>query len=249
MKMFARFLLPALALALLLPSGAQAAKRKTAKKTDDTSEVKVEEVGVLRNEDVRVVQKNLYVKRGHHEIGFMLTTQPFDPYTAGLMLGFDLTLNPTENLGIEIMVQGGYGWGNGHWQDVTFLGSSAGGNLTSLGSDAARQLAGGSVNVVWSPIYAKLAWGSSKVVHFDVYGTLGAHGYLAQRLEADAGFRAIVGPSVGIGVKLFLSPKAALKFDFRDHISIEKRTYSGKVTARNNFQFGIGLAFYTGRGS
>jgi len=32
MKMFARFLLPALALALLLPSAAQGAKRKTAKK-------------------------------------------------------------------------------------------------------------------------------------------------------------------------------------------------------------------------
>jgi len=249
MKMFARFLFPVLALALLLPSGADAAKRKTAKKKDDTSEVKVEEVGVLRNEDVRVVQKNLYVKRGHHEIGFMLSTQPWDPYTLGLMLGFDLTLNPTENLGMEIMVQGGYGWGNGHWQDVTFLGNSAGGNLTSLGSDAAKQLVGGSVNLVWSPIYAKLAWGRSKVIHFDVYGTLGAHGYLAQRLEADAGFRAIVGPSVGIGLKFFLSPKVALKVDLRDHISIEKRTYSNKITARNNFQFGLGLAFYTGRGN
>ena len=244
MKMFARLLLPVLALCLLLPSGAEAAKRKTTKKKkDDTSEVKVEEVGVLRNQDVRVVQKNLYVKRGHHEVGFLLSTQPWDPYTAGLMLGFNLTLNPS-----EIMLQGGYGWGNGHWQDVTFLGNSAGGNLTSLGSDAARQLAGGSVNVVWSPIYAKLAWGRSKVIHFDVYGTLGAHGYLAQRLEADAGFRAVVGPSVGLGLKFFLSPKVALKVDLRDHISIEQRTYSGKVTARNNFQFGLGLAFYTGRG-
>tara|TARA_Y100001968_G_scaffold265421_1_gene254599 strand:- start:1588 stop:2337 length:750 start_codon:yes stop_codon:yes gene_type:complete len=249
MKTFARLLLPALALALVMPATASAAKRKTTKKADDSSDVTVEEVGVLRNQDVRVVQKNLYVKRGHHEVGFLLSTQPFDPYTAGLMLGFNLTLNPSENLGFEIMAQGGYGWGNGHWQDVTFLGNAAGGNLTSLGSDAARQLVGGSVNVVWSPIYAKLAWGGSKVIHFDIYGTLGAHGFLAQRLEADAGFRGIVGPSVGVGAKLFLSPKVALKLDFRDHISIERRTYSGKVTARNNFQFGIGLAFFTGRGS
>ncbi len=246
MKMFARFLFPVLALALLVPSGAEAAKRKTAKKKDDTSAVKVEEVGVLRNEDVRVVQKNLYVKRGHHELGFLLTTQPWDPYSAGVMLGFDLTLNPSENVGIEIMVQGGYGWGNGHWKDVTFLGNSAGGQLTSLGSDAARSLVGGSINFVWSPIYAKLAWGTRRVLHFDVYGTLGAHGFLAQRLEADGGLRVLAGPSIGLGLKFFLSRKTTLKIDLRDHISLESRTYTGRFTARNNFQFGIGLSFFTG---
>jgi outer membrane beta-barrel protein len=96
----------------------------------------------------------------------------------------------------------------------------------------------------WSPIYGKIAWGGRKVIHFDIYATLGAHGFLAQRLEADAGFRALAGPSVGIGFKLFLSPKAALKIDIRDHISLETRTFTGKFTARNNFQLGIGVAFY-----
>ncbi len=41
-------------------------------------------------------------------------------------------------------------------------------------------------------------------------------------------------------------PKVALKVDLRDHISMEVRRYTGKFTVRNNFQFGIGLAFYTG---
>ncbi len=241
-----RALLPLLALALLLPAPAMAAKRKTKKVKEDKSEVDLQEVGVLRNEDVRVVQKNLYVKKGHHEIGFMITTNPWDAYNAGVMAGFDLTLNPSENAGIEIMVQGGYGWGNGHWRDVTFLGNAAGGQLTSLGSDAARQLVGGSINLVWSPIYAKLAWGRQRVLHFDVYGTLGAHGFLAQRLEADGGFRGLVGPSVGIGLKFFLSRKTTLKVDLRDHISLERRTYTGKFTARNNFQFGMGLSFFLG---
>lgn len=246
MKKLAPVLLVVLAFALLLPGPALAAKRKTKKAKEEKTEVKLEEVGVLRNEDVRVVQKNLYVKRGHHEVGFLLTTQPWDVYAAGAMAGLDITFNPSEVAGVEIMLQGGYGWGTGHWRDVTFLGSAAGGQLTSLGSDAARQLVGGSVNLVWSPVYAKLAWGRRRVVHFDVYGTLGAHGYLAQRLEADAGFKAVLGPSLGVGLKFFLSRRTALKIDLRDHISLERRTYTGRFTARNNFQFGIGLAFFTG---
>lgn len=245
-RLLARTLLPAIALCLLLPAPAMAAKRKTKKVKEDKSEVDLSEVGVLRNEDVRVVQKNLYVKKGHHEVGFLITTNPWDAYSAGVMAGFDVTLNPSENVGVELMVQGGYGWGNGHWKDVTFLGGAAGGQLTSLGSDAARSLVGGSVNLVWSPIYAKLAWGTRKVLHFDVYGTFGAHGFLAQRLEADGGLRGLFGPSVGLGLKFFLSRKTALKIDLRDHISIERRTYTGRVTARNNFQFGIGLSFFTG---
>ena len=247
MKTLVRLSVVAIAATILLPGAAHAAKRKTAKSAEKTRDVKVEEVGVLRNEDVRVVQKNLYVKKGHHEIGFLISGNPFDVYVNGVMAGFDLTLNPSEKLGVEILVQGGYGWGNGHWRDVTFLGTASGGQLSSLGSDAARSLVGGNINVVWSPIYAKLAWGTKHVLHFDIYGILGAHGYLAQRLEADAGLRALVGPSAGIGVKFFLSEKVALKIDLRDHISIERRTYTGRITARNNWQLGAGLTFYTGR--
>jgi outer membrane beta-barrel protein len=230
-----------LALSLFLPTGAEAAKRKTAK-TSATKDVKVEEVGILQNDDVRVVQKMLYVKKGNHEIGFMITTQPWNAYVGGVMGGVNITLNPLEQLGVEFSILGGYGWGNGHWQDVTFLAGET--SLTGLGTDAGRQLAGGYINLVWSPIYGKIAWGGRKVIHFDIYATLGAHGFLAQRLEADAGFRALAGPSVGIGFKLFLSPKAALKIDIRDHISLETRTFTGKFTARNNFQLGIGVAFY-----
>ncbi|MCO4771517.1 MAG: outer membrane beta-barrel domain-containing protein [Deltaproteobacteria bacterium] len=233
--------------ALLLPASADAAKRKTTKKKDDTKEVKVEEVGILQNDDVRVVQKMKYVKAGNHEIGFLLSAQPWDAYTGGAMLGFDLTLNATENIGVEIMVQGGYGWANGHYRDVSHLGTNIGGELTGLAADARRQIAGGSVNVVWSPIYAKLAWGSQAVVHFDIYGTLGAHGYLNQQLDVEPKFGANYGPSIGLGMKFFLSEKVALKFDVRDHISLEVRKYTGKFTARNNFQVGLGLAFYLGQ--
>ena len=242
MKHLLRSLLLLLALSLLLPVTAEAAKRKTAKSKTETKDVKVEEIGVLQNEDVRVVQKMLYVKKGNHEVGFMVTTQPWNAYVGGVMAGLNVTFNPLEQLGVELAVMGGYGWGNGHWQDVTFLAGET--SLTGLGTDAGRQLAGGYINVVWSPIYGKIAWGGRKVAHFDIYATLGAHGFLAQRLEAEESFRALAGPSVGIGVKLFLSPKAALKIDLRDHISLETRTYTGKFTARNNFQFGIGVAFY-----
>jgi len=246
MNQLMRILPVLLCAALLVPTPAEAAKRKTTKKKETTKEVKVEEVGILANDDVRVVQKMKYVKAGNHEVGFMLTAQPWDAYTGGAMLGFDLTLNATENIGVEIMVQGGYGWPNGHYRDVSFLGTNVGGELTGLAADARRQLVGGSVNVVWSPIYAKLAWGTQAVVHFDVYGILGAHGYLNQQLDVDGTFGGNFGPSIGLGMKFFLSEKVALKFDVRDHISLETRKYTGRFTARNNFQVGLGLAFYVG---
>jgi outer membrane beta-barrel protein len=246
MKQLAWILSVAVCAALLVPAPADAAKRKTTKAKDDSKDVNVEEVGVLGNEDIRVVQKMLYVKKGHHEVGFMLSTQPWDAYTGGVMLGFDATFNPSENVGVEIMVQGGYGFSNGHYRDVSFLGTNIRGELTGLAADARRQLAGGSLNIVWSPIYAKLAWGTKAVAHFDVYGTLGVHGYLTQQIDPDGKLGGVVGPSIGIGTKFFLSRKVALKVDLRDHISMEVRRYTGKFTVRNNFQFGIGLAFYTG---
>jgi len=247
MKTLVRLSVVVLAATILLPGAAYAAKRKTAKTAEKTRDVKVEEIGVLRNEDVRVVQKNLYTKKGHHEIGFLIAGNPFDVYVNGVMAGADITLNLSEKVGVEFIIQGGYGWGNGHWRDVTFLGTASGGQLSSLGSDAARSLVGGNINVVWSPIYAKLAWGTKSVLHFDIYGILGAHGFLAQRLEADAGFRALFGPSAGLGIKFFLSPTVALKLDVRDNISIERRSYTGRITARNNWQVGAGLSFFTGR--
>jgi outer membrane beta-barrel protein len=242
MKHFLRSLLFLLALSLFFPVAADAAKRKTSKSTNETKDVKVEEIGVLQDDDVRVVQKMKYVKKGNHEVGFIITTQPWNAYVGGVMAGLNVTFNPLEQFGIELAVLGGYGWGNGHWQDVTFLAGET--SLTGLGTDAARQLAGGHLNIVWSPIYGKFAWGGRKVGHFDINFTLGGHGFFAQRLEANAGFRALAGPSLGIGAKIFLTPKAALKIDLRDHISLETRTYTGKFTARNNFQFGIGVAFY-----
>lgn len=249
MKKLALPIATIMALCLALPATASAAKRKTAKTTKtEKREVKVEEVGMLRNEDVRVVQKNLFVKKGYHEVGFLLSTTPLDTYVAGLMLGADITLNATERIGVNFLVQGGYGWGNGHWQDVTFLGNSAGGNLTSLGADAARNLFGGGISLVWSPIYGKFAWGTRGVVHFDIYAILGGHGYLTQLVDAGGGLSGLGGPTAGIGVKFQMNQTAALKIDFRDNISIEQRTYTGRIKARSSWQIGVGIAFYPTRG-
>ncbi len=97
-----------------------------------------------------------------------------------------------------------------------------------------------------------MAWGTRKVVRFDIYGTIGAHGFLAQRLDpptadiADS-LTGHGGPSIGIGMKWHLSQAAALKFDLRDNLSIEQRAYTGEVTVRSVFQIGVGIAFYPTR--
>lgn len=253
MKTLAPLLTAILVACLLAPATAGAAKRKTEKSTTtEKREVKVEEVGVLRNQDVRVVQKNLFVKKGHHEVGFLISTTPLDTYVVGLHGALDVTFNLGERIGLELLVQGGWGFANGHYQDISGLGESLGGTLTGLASDTARDLVGGGLNVVWSPIYGKLAWGTRKVLRFDIYGTLGAHGYLSQRLDppSEDALDALTGhggPSIGIGMKWHLTQGTALKFDLRDNLSIEQRAYTGDITVRSVFQIGIGLAFYPTR--
>ena len=235
------------ALALALP--AQAAKRKTAKKKGVEEVVRPEEVGVLKYEDVAVVQKVLYPHTGRTEVGFHLGGHFFDPYAVGVLAGFDVTHFFKENVGLHVQIAGGYGGGNQHHQD---LNSDIIGVSYWLGNDARRLLAGLTVAAEIIPAYAKYNFLGKRVFHNDLYILVGGSIYLGQGLlesSRDAStLRIVPGPMFGIGVRVFTGPKLNVSIDIRDCISFEARSFSGSLGVRNNVILGVRLGGFVGQG-
>ena len=98
-----------LAVVMVAALPADAAKRKAAKKRGVEEVLRPEEVGVLKYEDVAVVQKILYPHTGRTELGFHLGGHFFDPYAVGFIAGFDMTHFFKETGGLHVQICGGYG--------------------------------------------------------------------------------------------------------------------------------------------
>jgi len=235
--------------ALLAAVPAEAAKRKTAKKKGVAEVIRPEEVGVLKHEDVAVVQKILYPHTGRTELGFHLGGHFFDPYAIGFIAGFDMTHFFSENGGIHVQVCGGFGGANQHHQDLTS-------NILAdvgyaLGNDARRILAGVTVAAELIPAYAKYNFFGKRVFHNDLYVLLGGTFYLGHGLlEASSDgtrLRAIPGPMFGIGFRIFTGPKLNISIDIRDSISFEQRSFTQTLGVRNNVIFGVRIGGFVGQ--
>ncbi len=239
----------ALVAAMVTALPADAAKRKTAKKKGVEEIVKPEEVGVLKNEDVLVVQRVLYPHAGRTEIGFHLAGHFFDPYVVGVLGGFDMTHFFKETGGLHIQICGGYGGSNQHHQDLTSnIFSDVG---YTLGNDARRLLAGVTVAAELIPAYAKYNFFGKRVFHNDLYVLLGGTVYLGQGIltrSRDASqLRIVPGPMFGIGFRIFAGPKTNISLDIRDNISFEQRAFSQSLGVRNNVVFGVRIGGFTGQ--
>lgn len=235
----------AIGLSLATATPAAAAKRKTTKQQQQQTEqakATPEEVGVLRQQDVHVVQKQLFTKAGRAEVGFNLSGTWFDPYVVGIQGGFDLNLHKSEQAAFHLEVQGGWGFGNQHHAELTNDVFDV-----SLGTDARRILVGAAGGIQLSPIYAKFSLAGKKVVHNDIYFFIGAAGFLGQGVEPGIGLTPLVGPSLGIGARIWINPKTTLRFDLKDHITIEKRAFSGGVAPVNNLVFTVGVSALTSK--
>lgn len=238
-------LLAALGTVTLLAAAAgdaEAAKRKTTKqqqKQAEQTQVSTEEIGVLRKQDIHVVEKLLYSKAGRTEIGFDLSGLFFDPYVVGVQGGFDLNIHVDEWKAFHAEVIGGYGFSNQHHNDLTNDIFALG---PSLGTDARRILAGVSAGIQLAPIYAKFSLAGAKVVHNDVYFYIGASGFLGQGMEPGVGYSPLIGPAVGIGTRLFVNPTTTIRLEFKDHITIEQRAFTERVEPVNNLVFTVGVS-------
>ena len=237
-----------LMLVLLIPATAEAQRKRKRRSGSNTTtteeEVRLEEVGVLRNRDVRVVQRRLYVKDGRKEIGPMLGYQPFDRYTLGLLAGARFGIHRSELIGFDISIMGGYGFGNLHYQEITGPVYTGGASGTRLATDAYRTLIGAQGGVEISPFYAKVAVNGRKIFHHEVYFNVGASVWLANELGVGR-FLPVFGPQFGVGLRVYATKNMMVLVELRDHVLFRVRPIGepGQVV-QNQIWVNAGVSFW-----
>lgn len=197
------------------------------------------QIGVIRNEDITVVQKVLYPKDNRTEVGLHVGVMPFDAYvlTPNAQLSFNNHFS--ERLGLSFLAGGGWGFKTGTYRTLE---SPAFG----VAPYAYRYLGSALIGLEWSPIYAKLNWQGGRVIHFDVYfaGRVGAT--LEQSVIPSGGIG--IGPTLspGIGGRFFLGKSSALRVELRDDLLVEYRQLTSSWEFKQNADVTVGLVFLSG---
>ena len=198
------------------------------------------ELGVLKKEDMAVVQKLMYPKQGRSEIGIHLGVMALDPYITTPNIQVSYTVHPTDNLGFGVVAGGGYGLKNNVYRTLE---SPAYG----VAPYAYRYLGSVLGELQWAPIYAKLNFNGSKVVHFDIYGTAKAGISLEQSVIPDGGIAVAPTLSPGIGTRFFIGENTALRVEFRDDILLEPKQITSGMRLKQNANILVGLSMFTGK--
>jgi outer membrane beta-barrel protein len=194
------------------------------------------DIGVIKETDVRVVQKLLYPKEGRTEFGFHAGLMPFDAYltTPNGQLSFDYHFS--EAVGLTVLAGGGYGLPTAtlnELQSPTY----------SVSPDAYRYLGSVLAGVGWSPIYAKMNLNGAKVLHYDVYGAARAGVSFEQSILQDGGFAVAPTVSLGVGSRVFLGERLALRAELHDDVLLEQRKLTQSMFVKQNVNFLVGLTF------
>jgi outer membrane beta-barrel protein len=198
------------------------------------------DLGVIRQEDITVVQRLLYPKDNRSEFGIAAGIMPFDPYltTPNGQLWF--VKHFSERGAFNLVVGGGYGIKTGVYKQLE---SPAYG----VAPYAYRYLASGLAGGEWSPIYAKLNWGGGRIAHFDVY--LAGRGGLTieESVIPDGGIAYAPTLSPALGGRFFLGQSTALKIEIRDDLLVEYRSLTDSWEFKQNANVTVGLAVFSKR--
>lgn len=194
------------------------------------------DIGVIRNDDITVVQKMLYPKEERWELGFHLGVMPFDAYlvTPNGQLSFNQHFSDT--LSLSVMVGGGYGLKNATFKELESPAYGA-------APYAYRYLASVLAGVEWAPVYAKLNFNGARVVHFDAY-LAGRAGVSIEQSVIPLSEGAIaVGPTLspGVGARLWLAQKTALRVELRDDLQLQRRSVTASTHLKQNANISVGI--------
>lgn len=214
----------AMATAVALPSIAQASE------TID--------LGVIKQEDVRVVQKLLYPKSGRTEIGAHLGIMPFDAYvtTPNVQVSFNQHLSDT--LSVSVVGGGGYSFKTSVYRKLESP-------SYGVAPYAYRYLGSVLGGVEWAPIYAKMNV-NQRIIHFDAY-LAGRAGVTIETSILPSGGTPIAPTlSPGLGMRLFLSPSMALRTEIRDDLMLQARTLTNSTAFKQNANVTLGITILTG---
>lgn len=200
--------------------------------------VETVDIGVIKNSDVRVVQRRLYSKDGKLEVGVALGVMPFDGFTVAPKAQFTGTIFLSETFGVEAHAAGGYGL-------TTVRYAYLAGPDYGVAVEAYRYLADVQVDAHVSPVYAKLNFGN-RILHNDWYGLVGVGATLEQSVLPAADIAIAPSLGLGIGTQIWLQENMALRAELRDDLMLEFRKQSGTAGFKQNAGVIVGLGFFTG---
>lgn len=200
------------------------------------------DIGVIKNEDVRVVQKLLYPKEDRTELGVSLGAMPFDGFTFAPQLGIVGVKHFSEFVAVEGQLGLGYGFKTARFNMLE-------GPAYGVAVEAYRYLASVQADIQYTPIYAKLNLGGGRILHHDVY-VLGGLGATLEQcvLPTDKPGEAFgVSPTVplGIGTRVWLGPNLALRGELRDSLMVEQRAISDTWGFKQNVSVSLGLSMFS----
>ncbi len=194
------------------------------------------DIGIIRDEDIAVVQKLLYPKDGRAEVAVALGVMPFDAYLTTPNAQLSYVQHLSESFGLSVVAGGGWGFKT---QVYRTLESPTYG----VAPYAYRYLGSVLAGIEWSPIYAKLNLNGARVIHFDIYAPLRVGLTVEQSVIPSGGMA--FGPTLspGIGARLFLGKATAVKVELRDDLLIERRELTQSTEFKQNANVTLGLAF------
>lgn len=193
------------------------------------------DLGVIKNEDITVVQKLLYPKEGRSEMGLHLGLMPFDAFTTTPYATLSYGSFLSESFGYEIAVGGGYSLKNGNYRSMEQVVYDE-----TILPDAYRYLASVVADAQWSPIYAKMNMLGKSVLHHDVYLLGGAGVTLEQAILPDHSLAVAPTLAVGIGARVFVSPTSTVRVQLRDDFLIESRAKTDTTHLKQNVGLTVG---------
>lgn len=173
-------------------------------------------VGVIKDDDIKVVQKLLYPKADNLELGAHLAMMPFDAFTFTPAMALTVAKHMREDLGIEGVFMGGYSLKNTRYNELE-------GEAYGVSPDAYRFLGSVMVDTQYSPIYAKMNVAGQRIYHHDVFVTGGLGLTIEEAMQPDNSLAFAPTLGLGIGARVFTGGGYALRVQLRDDILREKR--------------------------
>lgn len=195
------------------------------------------DLGVIKQEDVRVVQKLLYPKDGRSEFGLHLGIMPFDAYVTSPNVQISFNQHFTDTLSFSVMAGGGYSFKTSVYKRLE---SPAYG----VAPYAYRYLASGIAGIEWAPVYAKMNV-SQKIIHFDAYLAGRAGVTLETSILPGGGTPIAPTVSPAAGMRLFVSPVSALRLELRDDLMLQSRALTSTMEFKQNANLTLGFTMLT----
>jgi len=196
------------------------------------------DVGVIKNEDVKIVQKLLYPKSGRSELGLHAAVMPFDAYTFTPAGAFTYAHHMAEDMAIEAVLMGGYSLKSSTYKELE-------GPAYGVAPDAYRFLGSAMIDFQYSPIYAKMNVMGQRIFHHDVFFTGGLGVTYEEAIQPDASTAIAPTLGIGAGARVFTGGGYAVRLQLRDDILREKRSKTADTQAwfiKQNVSLVIGIS-------